>query len=222
MTAADIAVMRGAAEQVVRIQGRYASAGIGLAQAALAGARRLDPLRHYPRDDVIDHEGRAQFFYHAHPSSSVPEGEHGHFHLFRRLRGKGRFNHIAALSLDARGLPIRWFTTNRWVTGEQWADADTLIEALGRFRPRTSGRLAPVAEWLGAMTRLHADVIASLLHERDRLVGRLAKTRGLEELLEDRHHDVLTESPVSLGERLGALARRAPEPTRRDGHPTTR
>jgi len=41
MTAADIAVMRGAAEQVVRIQGRYASAGIGLAQAALAGARRL-------------------------------------------------------------------------------------------------------------------------------------------------------------------------------------
>jgi hypothetical protein len=31
--------------------------------------------------------------------------------------------HLVALSLDARGLPLRWFVTNRWVTGGQWADA---------------------------------------------------------------------------------------------------
>ena len=37
--------------------------------------------------------------------------------------------HLAALSLDVNGQPVRWFTTNRWVTGEHWRPA-VLIERL--------------------------------------------------------------------------------------------
>ena len=29
-------------------------------------------------------------------------------------------SHLAAISMDSAGLPIRLFATNRWVTGEVW------------------------------------------------------------------------------------------------------
>lgn len=161
-----------AAVTVADIAWRYAQHGSGLAAAALAGARRLDPLRHYPRGDVIDHAHRTGFFYHAHASARRPAAEHGHFHLFTytRVAQQWRHTHLVALSLDAFGVPLRWFTVNDWVTGGRWRAADTLLAPLQRFEVATSGRLAPVAAWLTAMVRMYSSLIATLLHERDRLL----------------------------------------------------
>lgn len=195
-----------AAQQVIAVQARYAAAGLGLAQAALGGAARFETLRHYPAGDVVDRANRSQFYYHAHGSRRRPGQEHGHFHLFARGAEAGDFHHLAALSLDARGWPLRWFTTNRWVTGERWVDADTLVAALPGFRPRTHGRLAPLATWLSAMVVLYADTLATLLRRRDAMVARRLQATPAEQLFEDRRLDVITETQVSLPRRLQQLA----------------
>lgn len=193
---------------LIDVQTRYARRGIGLSQAALAGARRFEAFRHYPADDVIDGANQSQFYYHSHGGPRCWPGEHGHFHLFRRT-ARGGFFHLAALAMDAHGWPMGWFTTNRWVTGETWAGADRVIPALGRFRPATRGRLAPVARWLGAMVELHVDLLAHLVTERDAAVARLARRVDPETLFEDRRRDVLSRRRIDLPRTLAAAARHA-------------
>ncbi|MBQ0960809.1 hypothetical protein KAK06_17780 [Ideonella sp. 4Y11] len=207
----DDATAIDAAAELVAVQMALARRGLGLAQAALAGARRIETLRHYPRGDVIDTDNRSQFYYHLHRSSRCPPEEHGHFHLFTR-RPDGGFSHLAGLSLDDRGWPIRWFTTNRWVTGETWLAAPALCADIDRFAPRTAGRLAPVARWLGAMVRLHRDSLKALLRRRDAVVARQLQRRKAEDFFEDRRHDVLTEQRIDLAHTLSRLAG-TPPPT---------
>jgi hypothetical protein len=197
--------LRDAAERAVGIPLRYAERGTGLAQAALAGAHACVELRHYPARDAIDPGTGTQFYYHAHGSRRRPRDEHGHFHVFAREPGEPGFVHVAALSIDARGLPLRWFATNRWVTGERWADSARVTALLPGLRPRARGRLAPVADWLDAMLVLHARPIAALLARRDAAIARHAARRDLETVLEDRSIDVVAEIPVDLPDRLREL-----------------
>ena len=198
-----------AAQQAAGIQLRYAQQGISLARAALGGARVLTPLRHYPARDVSDAAAGTRFYYHAHTSRRVPPDEHGHFHLFVWPGGAASgtdFFHLAGLSLDARGQALRWFTTNRWVTGERWHGAEDIIAALPRFEVRTHGRLAPVADWLSAMVQLFAPQIATLVRRRDAVMARHITRLGREAALEDRRIDVVTECRVSLPQRLRQLS----------------
>ncbi|MCI4440123.1 hypothetical protein [Tibeticola sp.] len=198
-----------AAETVAALQLHYARAGRGLAEVALAGARTLEPLRHYPARDVVDPARGTRFYYHAHTSHRYPAEEHGHFHLFVYPSGQPSgpdFFHLAGLSLDARGMPLRWFTTNRWVTGERWHSADALLDALPRFAIETRGRLAPLARWLTAMVQLYAPQIRALILRRDaRIARKLAQTPG-EALFEDRRLDVVSECRVSLPQTLAQIA----------------
>ena len=208
-----VAQQRAAAQTALAVQLRYAQAGVSLAQAALGGAREFVELRHYPAHDATDPATGTEFYYHAHGSSRRPAQEHGHFHLFKRFtpealanlppavclpgesaQAQPGFVHIAALSLDARGLPLRWFTTNRWVTGERWLPAQAVIDCLPGLRPRARGRLAPVGEWLNAVLQLHAQPLAALIRRRDRLVQ--------PHQFEDRRVDVLSQCRVDWPGRL--------------------
>lgn len=196
-----------AAEAVAGIALRYAQRGESVAAAALAGARRFDALRHYPKHDVIDQAHGSGFFYHAHASTMRPAHEHGHFHLFCYPPGcvQGRHSHLVALSLDARGMPLRWFTVNDWVTGGRWLGAQALARRLEGFELITPGRLAPVAAWLTAMVRLYAHRIAALLAERDRQVN----ARGLRGR---RNVEVISQAPIDLlADLRGICAQPAPE-----------
>ena len=200
-----------AAAEVLAVQWQYASQARSLAEAALAGSRRFVEWAHYPREDHVDRASGLRFYYHAHPGHERAPGEHGHFHLFVPAPGQaGEISHLVGLSLDAKGLPLRLFTTNHWVTGDAWADADALIALLPGVRLHASGRLAPVARWLTAMVRLYREEIADLLRERDRHLG------GDPALLEDRALHIVSERPVSLPdqlERLEALSDSSKEET---------
>jgi hypothetical protein len=200
------AVLRWHAGQLVAVQGRYALRGIGMAQAAMAGAHSLQTLRHYPESDVVDATHHSQFYYHAHGSHRCPAQEHGHFHLFVRQGPGPAFFHLAALSLDAHGWPLRWFVTNRWVTGEQWVSATTAIAALPGFVVQARGRLAPVATWLTAMVALYAQPLASLLRRRDAIMARHLARTPAQDLFEDRRLDVITQSTLHLPTRLQQVA----------------
>ena len=184
---------------------RYAQAGSSLAYAALAGARAFEVLRHYPARDVVDADAGTRFYYHAH---RLDEPEHGHFHLFVHGEQPGEFMHLAALSLDVNGQPLRWFTTNRWVTGEHWRSAAQLLPRLKRWQVQTGGRLAPVARWLSAMVTLYRDELVQLLHARDaRLAPRFqGRSRaGREAVFEDRSLDVISECPALLAPKIAQL-----------------
>jgi len=76
--------------------------------------------------------------------------------------------HIAALSVDADGLPGAWFATNRWVTDEWLYPADSIIAQLhpGMFAHAPGDPL--VNRWLGAALECATPVLADLLDRRDR------------------------------------------------------
>ena len=202
-----------AAQTVASIQLDYARSGTSLARAAMAGASVLEPLRHYPARDVSDAAAQTRFYYHAHPSRRYPEAEHGHFHLFyyppqsdAAVAGGTPFFHLAGLSLDAKGQPLRWFTTNRWVTGEHWHAAHAMLPTLAGFEVRTHGRLAPVALWLGAMVRLFEPQIATLIRRRDQLMTRHIAQQGREAAFENRQLDVVSECRIDLSARIRQLS----------------
>lgn len=217
--------MPSAAATLMAVQWRYARAGISLAQAALGGARDFVELRHYPSQDARDPASGTEFYYHAHGSHRRPGEEHGHFHVFKRFGPQDlqdrslptdgpNFVHVAALSLDARGLPIRWFCVNRWVTGERWLAAERLIECLPELRPRATGRLAPVGEWLNALLQLQRPAIAAMLRRRDRLMAPRLAAAAADTVLEDRRLDVITQSRIDL---QSVLARQIPDLSPRPG-----
>jgi hypothetical protein len=202
-----------AAQCLLDIQLRYAQAGSSLAVAALGGARHYEELRHYPQRDVFDRINGTGFFYHAHGSENFSVNEHGHFHLFfydknsNEISARSKnFSHLLGLSLDEKGLPLRWFATNRWVTGEQWRSADELVSLLPTFSVKTSGRLAPIARWLNAMVRLFQPQIIELLYRRDALMERGFVEFGREVSFENRQLDVITECSAALPERIKQLS----------------
>lgn len=199
-----------AAQRVAEIQLRYARQGFGLAHAAMAGATVLENLRHYPAQDVVDPAAGTRFYYHAHGSRRCPAQEHGHFHLFAYPGGTPSgpdFMHLAGLSLDARGQPFRWFTTNRWVTGERWHPASEVLAALETFTLETRGRMAPVARWVSAMVQLFQPQLAALVRRRDAVLARRMTHQDADTAFEDRRLDVVTECHFSLSARLQQLSR---------------
>lgn len=192
-----------AAWLAVSIPLAYARQGRNLAWAAMAGREVFEPLVHHPRRDVVDAQAGTRFYYHAHPVAGQTLQEHGHFHLFHE-DGRG-FSHLAGLSLDAQGRPLRWFCTNRWVTGEHWRSAPQWRAPLRAYRIRTSGRLAPVAQWLDAMVHLYRHELQVLLQERDARVQRGASTVGRQAWLDDRQQHILCSCPISLQDKVQAL-----------------
>src|SRR5262249_50470167 len=140
----------------------------------LRGADRCSEWTHYPAGDVSDPVTHALYYYHAHPSTATRHPrEHGHFHTFLRasgmpsgvrpakVRGLARseiqgeaMSHLVAIAMDASGVPVRLFTTNRWVTGEVWYAGADVVAMLDRFTIARATPSWPVNRWLGAMLRL--------------------------------------------------------------------
>lgn len=196
-----------AAQTAAGIQLAYAQQGSSLATAALAGAHKFVTLTHHPRRDVADTEAGTRFYYHAHRHGT---GEHGHFHLFAyppHLRGmtQAPFFHLVALSLDHRGQPLQWFTTNQWVTGESWAPAADVQQALADFKVRAKGRMAPVARWLTAMVCLFRPHLFDLIAARDKAFSQHSKHATQEAVWADRRLDVLSATPADLHRRVQQL-----------------
>lgn len=193
-----------AAQEIVTIQSRYASNGLGLCKVALCGSGEFKEWEHYPKNDLIDGQSGYEFYYHSHSSNEMPDGEHGHFHLFKRVnRTPSKFHHLIAISLDHKGLPIRIFTTNQWVTGEQWISADQTLGLLKDFDMAVKGRMAPLARWVSAFTKLFYVDMQDLIIQRDGVMSNLSTQLGNPELAfnaRDRH--VLTEKKIDLLGRL--------------------
>ncbi|OYY09367.1 MAG: hypothetical protein B7Y05_04705 [Polynucleobacter sp. 24-46-87] len=190
-----------AAQEIASIQTRYAKKGLTLSEAALCGAREFIEWNHYPKNDLLDPISGYEFYYHAHAADEMLDGEHGHFHLFKR--NGVEFHHLIGIALNQQGLPVRLFTTNQWVTGEKLISADLVLVELHNFDMATKGRLSPVSRWVSVLTKLFFMDMEALIVGRDRKIGQLEIEFGDRNLvLDSRNHHVLTESKIDLLDRL--------------------
>lgn len=179
---------------------------------------------HYPKGDVYDFETHSQYYYHAHPVD-LRSGEHGHFHTFLRPKGfpsgilpadvpdyedppveNDALSHLIAISMNPAGFPIRLFTTNRWVTGEVWYEADDVCRLLDYFHMDQAWPSLPVNIWITNMVRLFRPQIEQLLHQRDEAVQIWAKERPEELVYEDRDLEITSFLDVSVDEQVEAIA----------------
>jgi hypothetical protein len=67
---------------------------------------------------------------------------------------------------------IRLFTTNRWVTGEVWYDADSVIRMLDRFDITAEEPLRDLNRWVTMVITMFRPQIVALIRSRDaRIAG---------------------------------------------------
>lgn len=187
--------------------------GKPLMQRVLPQEAPIEVWHHYPAGDVVFGEAGSRYFYHCHPPGERAEGEHGHFHLFlaqsampaeaQPLRPmpstspqgpRADVVHIAALAISTDGLPISWFTTNRWVTDEWLYPGDVIAQVLDRFDLRGADGDPFVNDWLTAMMALSRGMLVDLLMQRDAVLEKHDPTG------EDRTLEITSLSHISLDE----------------------
>lgn len=194
-------VRQEAAKSALQRQLGLARRGRSMLHPFVGRSARFETWQHYPANDVVDNTGHWQFYFHAHDPVDVGDARHvqeqGHIHLFRRDPA-GQLSHLAGLSLDARGLPLSWFATNQWVTGERWMAARQLGRGLNDFQLRLRGPLSGVALWLADMVRVYAVPLRDMLHARDEKMARFCEQHHVsrQAAWADRTVAVWSSSPI--------------------------
>jgi hypothetical protein len=204
--------MATAGEQVLECHRVLQKSGSNVVAEVLRGQGKFYEFDHYPKGDVYDLETHSQYFYHAHR-----EGEHGHFHTFLREEGMpkdcrpaaqseapfmkerdDKISHLIAISMNRAGFPIGLFTTNRWITADNWYKADDVIKMLDRFEMDLASPSWPVNIWLTAMLRLFRPQIMELVRERDATVANWQKEHPDVDAFEDRGCDITSVRKISV------------------------
>jgi len=131
----------------------------------------------------------------------------------RTREDNDKLSHLVAISMDSRGLPIRLFTTNRWVTGETWYGAEDVVRMLDRFAIGTGEPSRPLNAWITAMFTLFRPQMHALLAARDAAIMTWRRRhRGRIHVFEDRRLDVTSLTAIDIEDqmrRVGAALKRA-------------
>ncbi|MBW4047670.1 MAG: hypothetical protein HIU89_06975 [Proteobacteria bacterium] len=204
-----------AAEDVLRCVHAYSRRGTSVLADVLGKHTHFEEWVHYPEHDAVDTHSGYRFYYHAHAAHERVRGEHGHFHVFgpaplSRHRSHAistpiaDYTHIVGISVDERGFPKRLFTTNRWVTAEQWRPAVSVIRSMHKL---DLGRARPVraARWVQSVVRLFDVQIAAIVRHRDHRIASKAGRADLDRLFEDRRSHILSQCCVDLAKQFQFL-----------------
>lgn len=202
---------RHAADALIHCLHGFVQAGQVPLAATVGDAGTPQVWQHYrPDNAALDaRPGVLHYYYHAHTSPGAAADEHGHFHLFAQLgndaEGVARYTHLVAIGVDARGMPCRLFTTNRWVTDETWLPANRVLALAEQIATAPTAANDPVERWLHAQLGVFAPQIVPLLRHRDRRMA--ARRRGGQRpgLFEDRRMQVISQCHVSVASQLAAL-----------------
>ena len=113
---------------------------------------------HYPSEDFISENGSLQYFYHSHRDT----GEHGHIHIFHRDNTTSHTNHLLAIGLSEKGLPISLFTVNEESVNEKSPGAQTLKQLLKKSL-KSSANETPTTTWIISFCRFYKEDIINLI-----------------------------------------------------------
>lgn len=213
-----------AAEEVTEVYRELAASGDNVVGDLLRGVDTFYEWEHYPAGDIFDAASHSQFYYHAHPAGQRFAGEHGHFHTFLRPRGMPQgirplpvadadptldpndaLSHLIAISMDPRGLPIRLFTTNRWVTGEVWYRGEDVCRMLPHFSFQEARPALKVSRWISAMVALFRPQIESLVMARDRAIREWERRVVPPNVFEDRDLEITSCAEISIEDQIEAV-----------------
>lgn len=214
-------VMSKAADDVLEALRVMGKASTNPVAQVLAHQGEFVELDHFPKGDVYDDDSAGQYYYHAHRSET---GEHGHFHAFLRVKGipigiepapysgaaerplgEDAISHLIAISMDRAGLPTGLFTTNRWVTGETFYCAKSVIAMLDRFDIDHTHPCLATNRWVSAMVRLFRPQIEQLLIARDRSIDAWQRQHPDRDVFEDRELEVTSEIAIDIDEQAAAV-----------------
>ena len=218
---ARLEAMGAAGREILECYRVLRKCGLNVVGELLRGQGGFREYDHYPRDDVVDADSHAHYYYHAHRGLA---GEHGHFHTFLRAsgmppgalpvlaahsepwpEGEQAIAHLIAISMDAYGYPIGLFAPNRWVAGDTWYPADELIGMLDRFRIDHAYPSWPVNRWIGAMLVLFRPHIELLLLARDQVIGAWRDAFPGADAWERRDLEILSHLPVSVDDTIAEV-----------------
>ncbi len=178
--------------------------------------------KHYPEKDARDAKTKSRWYYHVHAPSNRDPGEHGHFHLFlhrdQLIKGtqvavmppegekaKAHVTHLIALSIDTNGIPMSWFTVNRFVTNEFLYPADVMIRHLPLYNVDKTQEDDLVNRLVTAMVALYRDEIADLLRQRDVRQAELVAEYGDKAYEKASGVEVLSSIPIDLDAKISSL-----------------
>lgn len=203
---------RTAASTLVECLCEFLDAGDSPLAAVVGRARAPRTWHAYQAEDATAlnaTRGALHYYYHSHDIPGPTATEHGHFHLFAQLgsgaNGEPRYTHLVAIGVDARGMPQRIFTTNRWVTDETWLPAGELLALCEDMANTFDASDKPVERWLRAQLGLFAPQITELIRHRDyRMEARLPGGHR-PSLFEDRRMHVISQCRVSVEQQLTAI-----------------
>lgn len=166
----------------------------------LQGVTQVEQNKKYPEHGLSFAHLGVRAFYHCHDAVSAHANEHGHFHVFLAPDDKqvalSDWVHLAGLSMDQFGQPLRWFSVNRWVGGGQWRTAPELTGLLEQVP--TSPKLLLVEEWLLAMLKVFHQEIEQLLIARDHYLTQHTVRTTLQAILDNRHYYELSTCTIDL------------------------
>ncbi len=221
MSRAELLGLYDAALEAIESMAALADAGTNPVTAVLGDSDVVEEWAHFPPGDVVDRTTHSQYYYHAHAAEERAPGEHGHFHTFVRPRAlfpelgpaqaddasrQGEpFTHLIGISTDASGQLIRLFTTNRWVTAEQWYPADDVIAMLDRFDIAIDEPSPALNRWVSAVVRLFRPQIVDLIRARDEAIAHWRATHPDRDVFEDRALQVTSERPVDFLAQVRAI-----------------
>ena len=121
------------------------------------------------------------------------------------MNGTDAFSHLIAISMDDKGAPIKIFTTNRWVTGEDWAHSEDVCLMVDQFqfnRPHSSWM---ISKWLSSLLQFFYPQVIELIFERDLILLGDSRGRSLEEVREDKALETLSEKEISIDVQMEVL-----------------
>ncbi len=207
LAAGQRARMMQAAQTVLECHRVLHRGGLSVMSDMLRGGEAAQQAcEHYPPDDVIDHDHRAQYYYHMHRG----EVEHGHFHCFARVPHPSAEGfvpvHLGAISMNHAGLPRALFATNRWVTDEHWLPAEETIALLDGFVIDHAYPSWPVNLWLSAMLVLFRPHFAALLQHRDQVTEAFQWQYPEVQALDDERLEITGEVVIDIRSWLAELA----------------
>jgi hypothetical protein len=113
-----------------------------------------------------------------------------------------KLSHLIAVSMNRAGFPIGLFTTNRWITADNWYTADDVIMMLDRFEMDLAWPSWPVNIWITAMLHLFRPQIEELVRERDAAVGDWQKKHPENDAFEDRGCDITSARKISVAAQI--------------------
>lgn len=196
-------------------------AGLNLVGECLKGQGDFYEFSHYPADDVYDADSKSQYYFHTHRGLS---GEYGHFHTFLRAggmptslkpikntgqepwpSGSEALSHLICISMNQQGYPIGLFTTNRWVTGETWYDAESVIEMLDSFSIDHAHPNLAVNQWITAIFRLYRSEIHELIMLRDQKIKHWRKSHPGSDVFEDRKLEITSYQTINVDLKINEI-----------------